>query len=98
METRDILQKQLLTATLEDLVEALKPLLGNDANSHTGTKASNKKYVYGVRGLAKLLNCSVATAQRRISSGSLDNCIIRSGRIIVIDSEAALDVLKGGAR
>ncbi len=90
------LNTQLIAVTLGDLVEALKPLLGIKDESSTKGVEQSKKYVYGVKGLAKLLNCSIATAQRRISSGVLDSCTIRTGRIIMIDKEAALQILKGG--
>ena len=96
MAKDNLLKKQLIVATLEDFVEVLKPLLGLDENPSSNKTEAGKKYVYGVAGLAKLLGCSIATAQRRISSGALDECIIRNGRLIIIESDAALTILKGG--
>lgn len=90
------LNTQLIAVTLGDLVEVLKPLLGIKDESSTKGVEDSKMYVHGVKGLAKLLNCSISTAQRRISSGLLDGCIVRTGRIIMIDREAALQILKGG--
>lgn len=83
--------------TAGELVDVIHMALGiNAEDSKPEVMEKGKKYVYGVNGLAKLLGCSIATAQRRISSGILDNCIIRSGRLIVIDKEAAIQTLKGG--
>lgn len=78
-------------------MEALQPAIGShtDVSKPHGEETSDK-YVYGVAGLAKLLGCSVATAQRRISSGQIDKCIIRTGRLIIIDRDAVLKTLKGG--
>ncbi len=87
-------QKQLLTATLGDLVEVLKPYfchMTEDVGKRENDKAG--RFVYGVKGLAKLCGCSQSTAQRRLSSGILDHCVIRTGRLLVIDAEAALVAL-----
>ena len=78
-------------------MEVLLSIVGqNTDGSDVKTAEPEKKYVYGVKGLAKLLNCSISTAQRRISSGILDKCIIRTGRVIMIDRDMALAILKGG--
>lgn len=55
---------------------------------------SNKHYVYGIAGLAKLFGCSLPTAQRIKSSGEIDEAISQIGSIIIIDAEQALDLLK----
>lgn len=93
----DIKNKPLMMLTVEELMEVLLPAIGikTDESDSQGPD-KEKKYVYGVAGLAKLLGCSIATAQRRISSGKIDECIIRTGRIIMIDREAVLEILKGG--
>lgn len=83
--------------TAGELAEALLSVFGQKTDgSNAKVTEQGKKYVYGVAGLAKLLGCSKATAQRRISSGKIDACIIRSGRLIMIDRDAVLEVLKGG--
>lgn len=95
--TEEIKKKPLVMLTVGELVEVLQPVIGQKADDYVAKVAEQeKKYVYGVAGLAKLLGCSIATAQRRISSGKLDKCIIRTGRIIVIDRDSALEILKGG--
>lgn len=49
-----------------------------------------KKYEYGLKGLAKILGCSVSKASEVKSSGILDDAIIQNRNIIIIDKEKAL--------
>lgn len=53
-----------------------------------------KKYVYGLKGLARLLGCSRTKASEIKSSGIIDDAIIQNGNLIVIDKEEALKLLK----
>lgn len=53
---------------------------------------SEKKYEYGLKGLAKILGCSVSKASEVKSSGILDDAIIQNGNIIIIDKEMALQL------
>jgi hypothetical protein len=48
------------------------------------------KYEYGLKGLAKILGCSVSKASEIKSSGLLDKAIIQNKNIIIIDREKAL--------
>lgn len=51
-----------------------------------------KKYEYGLKGLAKILGCSVSKASEIKSSGILDGAIIQKGNIIIIEKEKALQL------
>ncbi len=51
---------------------------------------SEKKYEYGLKGLAKILGCSLSKASDVKSSGILKDAIIQNGNIIIIDKEQAL--------
>ena len=53
---------------------------------------SEKKYEYGLKGLAKMLGCSISKASEIKSSGLLDDAIIQNGNIIIIDKEKALEL------
>ncbi|QOW10153.1 DUF3853 family protein [Kaistella flava (ex Peng et al. 2021)] len=53
---------------------------------------SYKKYEYGLKGLAKILGCSVSKASEVKSSGILNEAIIQNGNIIIIDIEKALEL------
>lgn len=51
-----------------------------------------KKYVYGLQGLADLLHCTKRHASKIKSSGILNEAIRQRRRTIVIDSELALEL------
>lgn len=53
---------------------------------------SERKYVYGLKGLAKILGCSVSKAWEIKASGRLDKAITQNGNIIIIDREKALEL------
>lgn len=87
------LDKPLATATLADLYEVIRELL-NDNKCNAVVDLQEKKYVYGIKGLASLLGCSIATAERVKASGILNPAISQHGRTIIIDAEMALDILR----
>lgn len=66
--------------TVEEFVEVSKNL------------NTEKKYEYGLKGLAKILGCSVSKASEVKSSGILNKAIIQNGNIIIIDKEKALEL------
>lgn len=47
---------------------------------------------YELKGLAKILGCSVSKASEVKSSGLLDKAITQNGNIIIIDKEKALEL------
>ena len=57
-------------------------------------KAMNaeKKYEYGLKGIAKMLGCSLSKASEIKSSGILDEAIIQNGNIIIVDKDKALQL------
>ena len=52
---------------------------------------SENMYEYGLKGLAKILGCSVSKASKIKSSGILDEAIIQKGNIIIIDKKKAIE-------
>ena len=89
------LEKPLFQATIADLKEVLAEVLKDNELENEGKTASTpKRYVYGIAGLAKLLGCSQATAQRIKSSGVIDDAISQHGGIVVTDGDYALDLLR----
>ena len=54
--------------------------------------SDSKHYVYGIRGLASLFNCSMPTANRIKQSGKIDRAIKQIGRKIVVDADLALEL------
>ncbi len=51
---------------------------------------AEKKYEYGLKGIAKILGCSLSKASEIKSSGILDEAIIQNGNIIIVDKDKAL--------
>lgn len=74
-----------------ELVELIKTSI---AGISTPNEATEKKYVYGISGIQKLLNCSESSAKRLKKSGVINEAIIQNGRKIIIDVEKALELLK----
>lgn len=53
-----------------------------------------KKHVYGILGIARLLDCSKSTANRIKKSGIIDKAIIQNGRKIIVDAQLALKLIQ----
>lgn len=60
----------------------------------TDNTPKEKRLVYGIAGIARLLNCSMTTANRIKASGKINRAISQCGRIITIDAELALELMK----
>ena len=76
------------TLTLGELKSALMPMMtGNVTVQNT-----ERRYEYGMRGIAKVFGCSVPTAQRLKKSGVIDGAIVQTGRKIVVDVERAIEL------
>lgn len=57
-------------------------------------KTTETKLVYGIRGIANLFDCSIATANRIKKSGVINDAISQRNRTIVIDVQKALELFK----
>lgn len=53
-----------------------------------------KRFVYGIAGIAQLFNCSMTTANRIKASGKIDRAISQCGRMIIVDADLALELMK----
>ncbi|UCA58481.1 DUF3853 family protein [Chryseobacterium rhizoplanae] len=73
-------QTPLWKLTVEEFLEIIQNL--NLENRHE----------YGLKGLAKVLGCSVSKASEIKSSGMLDEAIIQKGKIIIIDKQKVLEL------
>lgn len=69
--------------TVEQFIEIQKELI-----------KQKPEYVFGLAGLADILGCSVSKALKIKNSGILDEAIAQNGKIIVIDKQLALKLLK----
>lgn len=75
-------------------VGQLKEVLGTTTVTQTPSEEQKveKRYVYGIRGIAHLFNCSMPTANRIKASGKIDGAITQIGRKIIVDADMALEL------
>lgn len=73
-------QTPLWKLTVEEFLEIIKNF------------GSENRHEYGLKGLAKVLGCSVSKASEIKSSGMLDDAIIQKGKIIIIDKQKVLEL------
>lgn len=93
MNLEALKDKPLFQMTGEEFIYLQKnynPELPKEKSNPT----KGKNYVYGIRGIAKLLGCSQSSANRLKKSGIIDKAIIQNGRKIIVDSELALELIK----
>lgn len=78
---------------IPELMERYIQRAGQDASSAQPAPGKNeKRYVYGIRGIAQLFNCSMPTANRIKASGKIDGAITQIGRKIIVDADLALEL------
>ena len=53
-----------------------------------------KRLVYGIAGIAQIFNCSMTTANRIKASGKINQAISQCGRMITVDADLALELMK----
>ncbi|SDE00570.1 DUF3853 family protein [Riemerella columbipharyngis] len=62
--------------------------------SESEANKSEKTYLYGLAGLSKLLGCSISTASRIKKEGIFDEAIFQQGKLIIIDKEKFIELMK----
>ena len=86
-------EKRVIDMTAGEFAEVLysvmQRLSGNEEE-----KVTNKRLVYGIDGIAQLFNCSMTTANRIKASGKIDKAISQTGRMITVDADLALQLMK----
>lgn len=90
----EILKKPLFSCTLGEFVEALSEQFGIITEFKDIDAPAKKNLVYGLVGLSDLLGCSISTAARIKKSGILNPAIHQIGKVIVIDADLVLDLMK----
>ncbi len=84
-------------ATQMPIMPAPAPTKDAEADVALPSKAvdsASKKYVYGLKGIQQLFNCSKSTAYNIKRSGRIDAAISQIGNTIIVDAEKALELLK----
>lgn len=87
---------RIIDLTLGELLDAIAESQQQPQEETIKTKKSGEAvgFVYGLKGLAKLLGCSKTTANRIKQSGKIDEAVTQVGALIVIDAAKALSLLK----
>lgn len=67
---------------------------GKQTKESKDTTVLSKKIIYGIKGLAELLNCSTTTAQKIKNSGVIDKAVTQFGKKLIIDADLVLKLLK----
>ena len=78
--------------TVGELVDLIRETTA--ASMKPEQKQQPRNLEYGIAGIARIFNCSMATANRIKASGKIDDAITQTGRIIVIDVDRALQLKK----
>lgn len=97
MEIENLLEKPIWQMTGQEFLalnEQCRSTVQDQQIVSISDISLNKKYVYGIRGIANLLNCSIAKANRIKKRGIIDEAIIQEGRSIMVDVELALSLIK----
>lgn len=89
---QELLSKPVWQMTGEEFI-----FLSKHASRQTETQPqpitdTERKYVYGILGIAKLFWCSLPTANRIKKSGKIDKAITQIERKIIVDVELALEL------
>lgn len=89
---QELLSKPVWQMTGEEFI-----FLSKHASRQTETQPqpitdTERKYVYGILGIAKQFGCSLPTANRIKKSGKIDKAITQIGRKIIVDVELALEL------
>ena len=94
MTLHELLEKPVWPMTGEELL-----FLAQHGRCHTETDSTKqtsakeqRRFVYGLSGLARLFGCSLPTANRIKQSGKIDRAITQVGRKIIIDADLALEL------
>lgn len=96
MNISDLLQKPLWQMTGEEFMFLSKTASQNDEatiKDNPSQPTSEKKYVYGIDGIAEIFGCSRPTASRIKKSGRINAAIRQIGRKIVVVVELALSLV-----
>ena len=86
-------EKRVIDMTAGEFAEVLYRVMQRLSNNEE-EKVTNKRLVYGIAGIAQLFNCSMTTANRIKASGKIDQAISQTGRMITVDADLALQLMK----
>ncbi len=83
-------QKQMIASAVQEAVQAM---LGNSGNPPKSINVPEKRYVYGISGIASLFKVSYVTASK-LKEGVLKPAVFQQGRKIMCDADLAIDLFR----
>ena len=84
-EINELLEKLVCAMTGKELLALINAPATQDKEG-----SREKRYFYGISGIAEIFGCSIPTASRIKRSGIIDDAITQVGRKIVVDADKAL--------
>lgn len=85
------LNKRIIDLTVGELLDIITEAV-TPTKIVVDTTQENKRYVYGLAGIAELFNCSKTTANRIKQSGKIDKAINQIGNLIIVDADKAVEL------
>ena len=85
---------RVIDLTLGELLSAIEEKVREVQNSKKQTAESDRRFVYGLKGLAKLLGCSKTTGARLKATGNYDEAITQVGALLIIDADKVLEIAR----
>lgn len=93
MTISELLGKPVWQMTGEELLFlAQHGAVPNKEDVKTISDKEQKRYIYGLAGIARLFGCSLPTANRIKQSGKINRAITQVGRKIIVDADLALEL------
>ena len=93
MTINELLGKPVWQMTGEELLFLTQHRkMSTSGETAKASSKEEKRYVYGLGGIARLFGCSLPTANRIKQSGKINRAITQIGRKIIVDAELALDL------
>lgn len=88
------LDTRIIDLTLGELLDAMEERMRTVLGNVAEPAESEKQYVYGLKGLARVLGCSKTTAARLKASGDYDDAITQIGALLIIDANEVLRIAR----
>lgn len=87
------MDKPLISCSLREVLDGVGEMVAQLV-SGIEEAPEKRRLVYGLAGLSQLQGCSISTAARIKKSGVLAPAIHQTGKIIVVDADLALDLMR----
>lgn len=82
---------RLIDLTLGELLDEVERRVRKVMASQPQADGETPRYVYGLKGLARLFGCSKTSASRLKASGDIDKAITQIGQLLIVDAKVAIE-------